>query len=88
MRRTKALLGYMAAALTILGAILIPFVLIDFFTRGVAFTGVRVDPAYTGGEASHSVDRGSYRIVINHPVRKRAPLQRLDFVGVQRVAVN
>ncbi len=42
MQRLKPILGYTAAALTIMAAVLTPFVLIGLFTRGVAATGVRV----------------------------------------------
>ncbi len=78
MKKLKSVLGYTAAALTVIAAVLIPFLLIDAFTRGVAATGVRIDPSYSGGEASHALDRGTYRIIVNRPVRKTAPLQRLQ----------
>jgi hypothetical protein len=78
MAKVKPVLGYSAAALTVVAAVLIPFLLIDLFTRGVASTGVRVAPSFTGGEASHTIDRGTYRIVVNRPVRKTAPLERLE----------
>jgi hypothetical protein len=78
MRRLKPVLGYTAAALTVIAAVLIPFLLIDLFTRGVAATGVRIDPSFSGGEANYTLDRGAYRIVVNRPVRKTAPLERLE----------
>ena len=78
MQRLKPILGYTAAALTILAVVLTPFVLIGLFTRGVAATGVRVDPMYTGGKPSHTVSKGAYRVVVHHPVLPRAPLDRHD----------
>src|SRR5512146_2534464 len=78
MRKLKSALGYTAAVLTLIAAVLIPFLLMDVFTRGVAATRLRIDPAYSGGEASHTLNRGAYRIVVNRPVRKTAPLQRLQ----------
>jgi hypothetical protein len=78
MGKLKSVLGYTAAALTVIAAVLIPFLLMNLFTRGVAATGVRIDPMYSGGEASHTLDCGSYSIVVNRPVRKTAPLQRLQ----------
>ncbi len=78
MQRLKPILGYTAAALTIMAAVLTPFVLIGLFTRGVAATGVRVDTAYTGGKPAHTIDRGAYRVVVHQPVLPRAPLQRLE----------
>ncbi len=76
MKSIRPILGYTAAALTVLAAVLTPFVLIGLFTRGVAATGVRVDPVYTGGKASHTVVRGNYRVVVHSPVSPRGPLQR------------
>lgn len=78
MEKLKSVLGYTAAALTVFAAVLVPFLLMDVFTRGVAATGVRIDPAYSGGDAASTVDRGAYRIIVNRPVRKTAPLQRLE----------
>jgi hypothetical protein len=78
MAKLKSVLGYAAATLTLIAAAMIPFLLIDVFTRGVAATGVRIDPSYSGGEPASTVDRGAYRIVVNKPVQKTAPLQRLE----------
>ena len=78
MERLKPILGYTAAALTILAAALTPFVLIGLFTRGVAATGVEIDPAYAGGKASHTITRGTYQVVVHRPVWPHAPLQRLE----------
>ncbi len=77
MEKLKPVLGYTAAALTVLAAVLIPFLSMNAFTRGVAATGVRIDPSYSGGDAASTIDRGAYRIIVNRPVRKAAPLQRL-----------
>jgi hypothetical protein len=76
MTRVRPILGYTAAALTILAAVLTPFVLISLFTRGVAATGVRIDPMYTGGRPDHSIAKGNYRVVVHEPALPRAPLQR------------
>ena len=78
MKRLPSILGYTAAALTIVAAVLTPFLLIELFTRGVAATGVRIDPAYTGGKPAHTIARGTYRVIVHHPVSPRAPLQRLE----------
>ncbi|MEK7407419.1 MAG: hypothetical protein AAB225_20270 [Acidobacteriota bacterium] len=78
MKRLRPVLGYTAAGLTILAAVLTPFLLIELFTRGVAATGVEVDPAWVGGKPSHVITRGAYRVTVHHPVWPRAPLQRLE----------
>jgi hypothetical protein len=72
----KAILGYAAAGLTILGAVLIPFVLIGLFTRGVASTGVRIDPVFSGGALVRTLDKGAYRVGVYEPVLRRSPLAR------------
>jgi hypothetical protein len=76
MKRVTAVLGYAGAALTIAAAVAAPFVLFDLFTRGVAATGVHVDPVYSGGVPARTISRGGYRIIVNRPVVPRAPLAR------------
>lgn len=78
MTRLTSILGYAAAALTVAGAILIPFLLINLFTRGVAATGVRIDPAYSGGDTLRTVDKGAYRVVVHRPVLRHSPFARID----------
>jgi hypothetical protein len=78
MKRLKSILGYTAAALTVAAAVLTPFLLFEFFTKRVAATGVRVDPAYTGGEIARETARAGYRVRVHRPVRPHTPLQRLD----------
>ena len=74
MGRLTSGLGYTGAALTTLVMLASPFVLFGSFTRGVAATGVRVDPVYSGGAPARVLARGGYRIVVNRPVRPRGPL--------------
>ncbi len=76
MTRLNAVLGYAGAALTIVAAMLAPFLLFDYFTRGVAATGVSIDPVYSGGAPVREVARPGYRIVVHRPVVPRAPLSR------------
>ena len=80
--RARIFLAYSGAALTLAVAALVPFVLMGTFTRVVARAGLRVDPAYSGGNAARTMQRDGYRIVINEPVYPRA-LQEIDpFVQV------
>jgi len=72
--KVRIVLAYTAAGLTIVAAMLTPFLLMDLFTRGVAALGVRIDPVYSGGEAAYTVTRPGYRIVVNHPVVPKALL--------------
>ncbi len=78
MKRILPVLGYTAAAATLVAVILVPFVFLDLFTRAFAATGVRIAPAYSGGDANYVIDRGKYRITVNHPVRPGSPLQRVE----------
>jgi hypothetical protein len=38
---------------------------------------LRIDPTYSGGEISHVIEREGYRIVVNRPVPRRSPWQRI-----------
>jgi hypothetical protein len=76
MQRLKAVLGYTGAVLTVVAMLVMPFVLFPLFTQGVAATGVEVDPVYSGGETARIIAKDGYRIVVNRPVRSRAPLAR------------
>jgi hypothetical protein len=78
MRRLPSILGNTGAILTLVCAVLTPFVLYDVLQKGVAAIGLRVDPEYSGGETSHVVRRNGYRIVVNRPVRRRSPWQRIE----------
>ena len=78
MKRVMEVLGNTGAVLTLVAAVLTPFLLYELFAKGVAATGVRIDPMYSGGDTSHVIERGTYRIIVNRPVPRRAPLQRVD----------
>jgi hypothetical protein len=67
----KSFLGHLAAVLTIAAAALTPLLLIGLFTRGVAATGVRVDPVYAGPPARFTLERPGYRITVHEPFHKR-----------------
>lgn len=76
MSRWKAVLGYAAAVLTVVAMSMMPFVLFPVLERGVAATGVEVDPVYTGGAIARVIAKDGYRILVSRPVRSRAPLAR------------
>ena len=78
MTRLKPTLGYTAAALTVAAAVLLPFLLMHFFTRGVAATGLRIDPVYTGGEVVREIARDGYRVRVHRAVYPVTPLQRVE----------
>ena len=76
MQRLKTVLGYTGAVLTVVAMLVMPFVLLPVLERGVAATGVEVDPVYTGGAVARVVAKDGYRIVVNQPVHSRALLAR------------
>ncbi len=78
MKRIMPVLAYAAAALTIVAALLTPFVLFGWFTKGVGALGVHVDETYTGGDVAFEIPRPGYRIVVNRPVVPRALLPRVS----------
>ena len=78
MTRLKPILGNVAAWLTLFGAFLIPFVLMNLFTRGVAATGVRVHPSYSGGDPVRTIQKPGYQVVVFQEIQKSAPLDRTE----------
>lgn len=70
-------LAYTGAALSLVIAALVPFVLMGTFTRVIAHAGLHIDPTYGGGAVVRVIQRGPYRILIDEPVYPRA-LQRTD----------
>lgn len=75
--RTRTVLAYCGAGLTLAIAACVPFYLAGAFTQAVAGAGLHVDTSYTGGSIARTIDRGLYRVVIYRPVRPHA-MQRLD----------
>ncbi len=77
MKRLVAVLAYGAAGLTIVVAILTPFVLFGgsaeaWFAKAVAAPNLHVDGVYNGGPTACTLERPGYRIVVNHPVVPKA----------------
>jgi hypothetical protein len=67
--RGSNFLGYGGAGLTVLVALLVPFVLMGGIANAVAHAGLRVNPMYTGGKVVRTVERIGYRIEISEAVR-------------------
>ncbi len=82
--KLRAGLGYTAAALTVLAAVLTPFVLYGLFTNGFAALGLHVDEVYSGGPKVRTVEKGAYSIAIHRPVyphllQSEKPFVQLDW---------
>jgi hypothetical protein len=80
-------LGYTAAGMTLLAAVLAPFLLMGLFTKGFAALGLHVDEMYSGGPKVRTVQTGAYSIDIHRPVfphmlQSERPFVQLDWKPV------
>jgi hypothetical protein len=64
----RAKLGYTAAGLTVLVALLTPFLLYGLIAKGFVGLGLHVDEMYSGGPKLRSVQKGDYSITIHRAV--------------------
>ena len=85
--RLRAKLAYTAAGLTLLAALLVPFLLMGLFTRTFAAMGLHVDEMYSGGPTVRTVQNGAYSIAIHRPVyphmlQSEKPFVQLDWKPV------
>ena len=71
------ILAYTGAALTLVVAVCVPFVLMGAFSNAVAHAGLHIDAAYSGGTVARTIDRGRYTIVVYQPVEPRL-LERIE----------
>jgi hypothetical protein len=80
-------LGYTAAGLTVLAAVLVPFLLYGVFTKGFASLGLHVDEMYSGGPKVRTIHTAAYSIDIHRPVfphmlQTETPFVQLDWKPV------
>ncbi len=68
MKVPKAKLGYTAAGLTLLGAVLVPFLLMGTFTKAFSSLGLHVDEMYSGGPKLRTIQAAGYTIDVHRPV--------------------
>ena len=91
--KLKAGLGYTAAGMTVLAAILTPFLLMGLFTKGVAALGLQVDEMYSGGPKVRTIQNGAYSIDIHRPVfphmlQRERPFVQLDWKPVSALPAH
>jgi len=84
-------LGYTAAGLTVLAAVLTPFLLYGLFTKGFAALGLHVDEMYSGGPKVRTIKTAAYSIDIHRPVsphllQSEKPFVQLDWRPVSALA--
>ena len=84
MKWPTAKLGYMAAGMTMLAAVLVPFLLSGQFTKGFTKLGLHVDEVYSGGPALRTIQADGYTITIHkavypHFLQTEKPFVQLDW---------
>jgi hypothetical protein len=86
--KLRAILGYTAAGATVLAATLTPFLLMGFFTNGVAALPLHVDEVYSGGPKMRAISMGAYSIDIHRPVYPHLLQNEKPFVQLDWSPVN
>ncbi len=91
--KLRATLGYTAAGLTLLVALLTPFLLYGLFTKTFASLGLHVDEVYSGGPKVRTVEMGAYSIAIHRPVyphmlQSEKPFVQLDWSPVSALPAH
>jgi hypothetical protein len=89
--KPRAFFGYTGAALTVVLAVLTPFWLSGFFTRGVAALPLHIDEVISGGPAVRAIPMGAYSIQIHRPVyphllQREVPFVQLDWKPANALA--
>jgi len=85
--KLRAILGYTAAAITLLAALLTPFLLMGIFSNGVAALPLHVDEVYSGGPTVRAIPMGAYSIGVHRPVyphflQSEKPFVQFDWTPV------
>src|ERR1035441_3909945 len=85
--KLRPILGYTAAAATLLVAMLTPFLLMGLFSKGVAALPLHVDEVYSGGPKVRAIPMGAYSIDVHRPVyphflQSEKPFVQLDWTPV------
>jgi hypothetical protein len=80
-------LGYTAAGMTVLAAMLVPFLLMGLFTKGFTKLGLQVDEMYGGGPTVRTIQADGYTITIHkavypHLLQTEKPFVQLDWKPV------
>jgi len=89
MKKIGSILGHSGAILTVALAAISPFVLMGWFEKAVGDMGLRIHPAYSGGQISHTIARSGYRIVVYKKVGRTTPWQRVSpFIQAQWTPVS
>jgi hypothetical protein len=82
--KLTAKLGYAGAGVTVLAAVLAPFLLFGLFTKGFSSLGLHVDEMYSGGPEVRTIQAAGYIIEIHrqvspHMLQREKPFVQLDW---------
>ncbi len=88
MRRLMASLGFILSILTVIVAVLVPFMLYGMFTRGIAGLGLKVDEIYSGGPKARTVQFSGYSVDVHHQVSPHMFQREKSFVQLDWKPVN
>ena len=89
--KLRSTLGYTAAGATVLAAILVPFLLMGMFSKGVVALGLHVDEMYSGGPVQRVIQEGTYSITIHrnvypHMLQDEKPFVQMDWGPVNALS--
>ncbi len=84
MKWLRAKLGYTAAGMTLVAAMLVPFLLMGLFAKGFTKLGLHVDEMYSGGPTVRTIEKKGYRIEIHravypHFLQTEKPFVQMDW---------
>ena len=87
MKWPSSKLGYTVAGMTVLAAVLVPFVLMGLFTKGFTKLGLHVDEMYSGGPTVRTIQEDGYTVTIHkavypHLLQTEKPFVQLDWKPV------
>jgi hypothetical protein len=86
--KMRATLGYTTAVMTMIAAMLTPFLLYGLFSKGIAALGLHVDEVYSGGPKVRTIEKGAYSIVVHRPVYPHLLQSEKPFVQLDWNPVN
>ena len=87
MKMPTSKLGYTAAGVTLVMAMLVPFLLMGLFAKGFTKLGLHVDEMYSGGPTVRTIQKEGYTIAIHravypHMMQTERPFVQMDWKPV------
>ena len=91
--KLRARLGFTAAILTMVAALMVPFVMYGWIAKGVTRLGLHVDEVYSGGPTLRTIPHGAYsinvhRTVTPHMLQSERPFVQLDWTPVSALPAH